>query len=151
MLRATVSFHFQSSDLIMPRARRQSDAKPPRPTDSEVSILAVLWERGPSTVRQVFEVMSSRQEVGYTTVLKFMQIMTDKGLLERDTSIRPQIFRPAETQAKVQGDLVGDLLDRVFGGSTESLVLRALANRRSDPQELEAIRRYLDEIDGGGR
>ena len=95
--------------------------------------------------------MSSRQEVGYTTVLKFMQIMTDKGLLERDTSIRPQIFRPAETQAKVQGDLVGDLLDRVFGGSTESLVLRALANRRSDPQELEAIRRYLDEIEGGGR
>ena len=151
MLRATVSFHPHSSDLIMPRTRRQSDAKPPRPTDSEVSILAVLWERGPSTVRQVFEAMSSRQEVGYTTVLKFMQIMTDKGLLERDTSIRPQIFRPAETQAKVQGDLVGDLLDRVFGGSTESLVLRALANRRSDPQELEAIRRYLDEIEGGGR
>ena len=99
MLRATVSFHFQSSDLIMPRTRRQSDAKPPRPTDSEVSILAVLWERGPSTVRQVFEVMSSRQEVGYTTVLKFMQIMTDKGLLERDTSIRPQIFRPQPSPA----------------------------------------------------
>ena len=91
--------------------------------------------------------MSDRQEIGYTTVLKFMQIMTEKGLLKRDTSIRPQVFEPSEPQAKVQGDLVGDLLDRVFGGSTESLVLRALAARPSKPDELAAIRRYLDQVD----
>ena len=123
-----------------------------KPTDSECLILNVLWQKKNATVREVFEHLEESGEgMGYTTVLKFMQIMTDKGLLERDTSIRPQIFRPAESQAKVQGDLVGDLLDRVFGGSTESLVLRALASRRSDRQELEAIRRYLDEIEGGGQ
>ena len=131
----------------MPRRSRQTKSGPPRPTESEVAILAVLWDHGPSTVRQVHDAMSDRQEIGYTTVLKFMQIMTEKGLLKRDTSIRPQVFEPSEPQAKVQGDLVGDLLDRVFGGSTESLVLRALAARPSKPDELAAIRRYLDQVD----
>ena len=134
----------------MSRRSRQSHDGPPRPTESEVAILAVLWDRGPSTVREVHDEMSERQEIGYTTVLKFMQIMTEKGLLKRDTSIRPQIFQPSETQAKVQGDLVGDLLDRVFGGSTGRLVLRALAARPSKPDELAAIRRYLDQCEETG-
>ncbi len=93
--------------------------------------------------------LSEQQEVGYTTVLKFMQIMTEKGLLRRDASVRPQVFHPARAKSEVQRDMVGDLLDRVFGGSTESLVLRALSARESTPEELSAIRRYLDELEGG--
>ena len=121
-----------------------------RPTESECRILRVLWERGSATVREVHADLSADKEVGYTTVLKFMQIMTDKGLLERDVSVRPQIFRPAQTQSEVQGDMVGDLLDRVFGGSTERLVLRALESRPSSPAEIAAIRKYLDEVEEAG-
>lgn len=136
-------------------ARPRLDPDRRRPTEAEASILATLWERGPSTVRQVHEHLASpqegRQEVGLTTVLKLMQIMTEKGLLVRDTSVRPQVFSPARDQAEVQSDMVGDLLDRVFGGSTENLVLRALATRPSSPEEIAAIRRHLDALDGGDR
>ncbi len=118
---------------------------PPRPTDAECAILAILWARGAATVREVFNDLSERQDVGHTTVLKFMQIMTDKGLLIRDATVRPQVFRPAQDRVKVQQDMVGDLLDRVFGGSMQSLVLRALSARPSSPEELAAIRRYLDQ------
>lgn len=136
-------------------ARPRLDPDRRRPTEAEASILATLWEHGPSTVRQVHEHLASRQEgrqeVGLTTVLKLMQIMTEKGLLVRDTSVRPQVFSPARDQAEVQSDMVGDLLDRVFGGSTENLVLRALATRPSSPEEIAAIRRHLDALDGGDR
>ena len=132
-----------SRDTSTPRGVR-------RPTESECHILRVLWERGSATVREVHEDLTAEKDVGYTTVLKFMQIMTEKGLLERDTSVRPQIFRPAQAQSEVQGDMVGDLLDRVFGGSTERLVLRALESRPSSPAEIAAIRRYLDEVEGAG-
>ena len=122
-----------------------------KPTEAEMSILAVIWECRRATVREVHEALSSSQEVGYTTILKLMQIMTEKGLLVRDTSVRPQVFSPARDQAEVQSDMVGDLLDRVFGGSTENLVLRALATRPSSPEEIAAIRRHLDALDGGDR
>lgn len=121
-----------------------------RPTESECHILRVLWERGSATVREVHADLSAEREIGYTTVLKFMQIMTDKGLLERDVSVRPQIFRPTQTQSEVQGDMIRDLLDRVFGGSTERLVLRALESRPSSPAEIAAIRQYLDEVEEAG-
>jgi predicted transcriptional regulator len=98
-------------------------------------------------VREVYEDLSSRQNVGYTTVLKFMQIMTEKGLLQRDTSVRPQVFRPTREKSEVQGDMIGDLLDRAFGGSTGSLVLRALSARPSTPEEIASIRRFLDGLD----
>lgn len=140
-------------------ARPRLDPDRRRPTEAEASILATLWEHGPSTVRQVHEHLASRQEgrregrpeVGLTTILKLMQIMTEKGLLVRDTSVRPQVFSPARDQAEVQSDMIGDLLDRVFGGSTENLVLRALATRPSSPEEIAAIRRHLDALDGGDR
>lgn len=132
-------------------ARRKLDPDRRRPTEAESSILAVLWGHGPSTVRQVHEQLSARQDVGLTTILKLMQIMTEKGLLVRDSSVRPQVFSPAQDQAEVQTDMVGDLVDRVFGGSTENLVLRALSTRPSTPEEIAAIRRHLDALDGGDR
>lgn len=132
-------------------ARPRLDPERRRPTEAEASILATLWEHGPSTVRQVHERLASGQEVGLTTVLKLMQIMTEKGFLVRDTSVRPQVFSPARDQAEIQSDMVGDLLDRVFGGSTENLVLRALSTRPSSPEEIAAIRRHLDALDGGDR
>ena len=135
----------------MTRSNSSQDQTHRRPTEAECTILAVLWERGSATVRQVFEELSNRQDIGYTTVLKFMQIMTEKGLIERDVSVRPQVFTPAREKSEVQGDMVRDLLDRVFGGSTESLVLRALSTRPSSPEELAAIRKHLDELEGGGR
>ena len=133
----------------MPRPKHDPDRR--RPTEAESSILAVIWERGPSTVREVHEALADRQEVGQTTVLKLMQIMTEKGLLERDASVRPQVFSTAQDQADIQRDMVGDLLDRVFGGSTGNLVLRALSARPSSPDEIAAIRRHLDELERGER
>lgn len=119
-----------------------------RPTDAELAILRVIWEHGPSTVRQVFERMSADQDVGYTTVLKFMQIMTDKGLLDRDTTVRPQVFKVARSERQTQRQLLRDLLDRAFSGSPGNLVLQALSSRKSTPEERRQIRELLDRLEG---
>lgn len=117
------------------------------PTDAELEILAILWERGPSPVRAVFEEMRKRKEIGYTTVLKLMQIMTDKGIVERDQSVRPQIYRTARSRDSVQKNLVGKLLDGAFRGSTGNLVLHALSTRRSTAEERKKIRELLDRLE----
>lgn len=114
------------------------------PTDSELAILTVVWARGETTVREVFNELSSTQGMGYTTVLKFMQIMTAKGLLVRDTTVRPQLYRAAEPQGRTQRGLVGDLLDRAFAGSAGSLALQALSLRKASTDELRAIRDLID-------
>lgn len=132
----------------MARPKSNPDPERRRPTEAECNILSILWDRGSATVREVYDDLSQRQELGYTTVLKFMQIMTKKGLLKRDTSVRPQVFRPARDKADVQRDMVGDLLDRAFGGSTESLVLGALSSRPSTSEEIAKIRKFLDEMKG---
>ncbi|MEQ8762637.1 MAG: BlaI/MecI/CopY family transcriptional regulator [Planctomycetota bacterium] len=128
-------------------ARRETK----RPTDGELEILQVLWELGPSTVRQVHEVLALRRGVGYTTVLKLMQIMTDKGSLERDESVRPQVFRAAAPQSRTQKQLLSDLLERVFNGSPGSLVLQALSSKKTTPEERRRIRELLDRLEGDGR
>lgn len=120
-----------------------------RPTEAELSILRVLWERGPSSVRDVQEVLGAQRPTGYTTVLKLMQIMFDKGLLTRDESVRPQIYRVRNSQQQTQRQLVGDLLDRAFGGSVRTLVLQALSTKKSSPAELAEIERLLDRMEGG--
>ena len=120
---------------------------PPMPTEAEVAILEVLWDQGRSTVRQVHEVLGPRTGVGLTTVLKLMQIMVTKGLLERDTEVRPQVFWPAQAQRQTQKRLVRDLLDKAFSGSPGELVLQALSVRRSTPEELAEIRRLLDDLE----
>ena len=119
-----------------------------KPTDSEMKILSVIWEHGPKTVREVYDLISQRETIGYTTVLKFMQIMTEKGLLERDASVRPQIFSAAQPQQQTQKMMLRDLVDRAFAGSPGNLALQALSTRKSTPQELREIRALLDTLDG---
>jgi predicted transcriptional regulator len=120
-----------------------------RATDAELAILRVLWERGPSTVREVHEALSRERGTGYTTVLKLMQIMYDKGLVGRDESERAHVYRPLQSEESAQRTLVTDLLDRAFGGSATRLVMQALTARRASPDELAEIRRLLDELEGG--
>jgi predicted transcriptional regulator len=120
-----------------------------RPTDAELAILRVLWSRGPSTVRQVHEALSRDRETGYTTVLKLMQIMTEKGLVERDESERTHVYQARFTQEATQQRLVSDLLDKAFGGSASQLVMQALAAKPASADELAQIRRLLDELEGG--
>ncbi len=122
-----------------------------RPTDAELAILRVLWQRGPSTVRQVYEVLSQEREIGYTTILKLMQIMTEKELLDRDESERTHIYQARLTQEQTQEQLVGDLLEKAFGGSASQLVMRALAAKPASADELDQIRQLLDELEGGTR
>jgi predicted transcriptional regulator len=117
---------------------------PPRrkPTDAELAILRVLWTLGPSTVRDVAEALG--RESAYTTVLKLMQIMTDKGLVKRDDSTRSHVYRAASSENKMQKQLVTDLLDKVFAGSAAKLVLQALDAGKASPEELAEIRKLLD-------
>jgi predicted transcriptional regulator len=125
--------------------------KPPaRPTDAELEILSVLWRRGPSTVREVHEELETRR-VGYTTVLKLLQIMAEKGLVARDESERAHVYRARLPQDQAEKRLVGDLLERAFGGSASRLVLRALSSKKASPEEIERIRALLDELEGGNR
>ena len=125
-------------------SRKQAQKKP---TDAELAIIGVIWDRGPSTVREVFRHLSERQKIGYTTVLKLMQIMTEKGLLDRDTSVRPQIFKPARPQRQTQQQLLRDLADRAFSGSPGDLVLQALSSRKATPDERRQIRELLDRLE----
>ena len=118
-----------------------------KPTDSEMKILSVIWEHGPKTVREVYDLISQKETIGYTTVLKFMQIMTEKGLLERDASIRPQIFSAAQPQQQTQKMMLRDLVDRAFAGSPGNLALQALSTKKSTPQELREIRALLDKLE----
>lgn len=123
----------------------------PRPTDAELAILRVLWERGPSTVRQVFEALSLERDLGYTTALKMLQIMHEKGLVQRDDSDRTHVFTASQTQIQTQRTLLDDLLDKAFGGSSMSLVMQALATRKASREDLAEIRKMLDQAEGGKR
>ena len=123
----------------------------PRPTDAELEILKVLWRRGPSTVREVFETLGETRGTGYTTVLKLMQIMAEKGLVTRDESERAHRYAPALEEDEAQRRLVGDLLRKAFDGSARDLVLHALSAERASAEELSEIRRMLDELEGGKR
>jgi predicted transcriptional regulator len=121
------------------------------PTPAELEILSVLWTRGPSTVRDVHETLSAGRETGYTTVLKLLQIMTEKGLVRRDESARAHVYAARLPESQTQRQLVRDLLDRAFGGSAWKLVMHALSAQRASPDEIARIRRMLDEMEGGGR
>jgi predicted transcriptional regulator len=118
----------------------------PRPTDGELAILRILWERGPSTVRQVHEVLSTRDRpmTAYTTALKLLQIMTEKGLVRRDESDRTHVYHSRLSEEQTQRQLVRDLLDRAFGGSSSKLVMQALNAKRATPEELAEIRKLIE-------
>lgn len=128
-----------------------AERQAPRPTDAELAILAVLWERGPSTVRDVHDALSSSQATGYTTVLKMLQIMTDKGLVVRDESQRAHIYEARLSEQRTQRQLLSDLVDRAFGGSQAKLVMQALTGRKASADEINEIRALLDELEGETR
>ena len=115
------------------------------PTVAELAILQVLWSRGPSTVREVAEAMN--REGAYTTVLKLLQIMHEKGLVRRDESQRSHRYQAVSSQRRTQQQLVADLLDRAFGGSMRSLVMHALSSRKASREDLAEIRVLLDELE----
>jgi len=122
-----------------------------RPTKLELAILRVLWEKGPGSVREIQARLSETKETGYTTALKMLQIMTEKGLVERDETVRPQIYRAKFSQQKTQKQLIQDLLHRAFGGSVKALVMQAISTRKSSPEDLEAIEKLLDRFEGGSK
>jgi BlaI family transcriptional regulator, penicillinase repressor len=123
----------------------------PKPTEAELAILRVLWQRGPSTVRAIWEEVSPTQGTGYTTVLKTMQIMFEKGLLKRDEAQRSHVYAASVSEAKTQQQVVRHLLDRLFAGSAPKLVMQALAAKKASPADLAEIRKLLDEMEGGAK
>ena len=135
--------------LVQPLCRKNLVAKPttPQPTPAELGILTILWRRGPGTVREVHEALAST--VGYTTVLKLLQIMTTKGLVTRKESGRTHIYEAAMTEESTQRRMVSDLVDRAFGGSALRLVVQALSTKPATPEEREEIKRLLNEMNGG--
>ena len=122
---------------------------PPRPTDSELAIMRVLWERGPSTVREALESLNSRREqpLAYTTVLRFLQIMTEKGLVVREEGERGHVYEPSVPASQTKQHLVRDLMDRLFDGSARELVLQALGTNKVSRSEIREIRKLLDDLD----
>ena len=121
-----------------------SRATTPKPTDAELAILRILWDRGPSTVRQVHEILAGDRPAAYTTALKLLQIMIEKGLVERDERDRTHIYRARLSEEVTQRQLVRDLLERAFGGSSGKLVMQALATKRASAEELRDIRKAID-------
>ena len=120
-----------------------------RPTKLELAILRVLWQAGPRSVREIQGILNETKPTGYTTVLKMLQIMTEKGLVDRDETTRPQIYRARYSQEQTQRHLVRDLMQRAFGGSVKALVMQALATKKSSQADLDAIEKLLDRIEGG--
>ena len=124
---------------------------PPRPTDAELEILTVLWSRGPSTVREVHETIAKRRPTQYTTVLKQLQVMAEKGLVLRDEEQRAHVYQAARPREWTQRQLAGDMLQRAFNGSAKSLMMGALSSRKASKQELAELRAMLDEYEGKSR
>jgi BlaI family transcriptional regulator, penicillinase repressor len=121
----------------------------PLPTNAELEILRILWREGPQTVRQVHDTVRADRDVQYTTVLKTLQVMSEKGLVVRDESTRSHVYDAAVAESAVKHDLVSDILDRVFDGSAANLVMQALASTRATPEELRQIRRMLGQLNRG--
>ena len=122
-----------------------------KPTDAELEILRILWESGPSTVRFVNEKQNEKKEVGYTTTLKIMQIMTEKKILERDASQRSHVYTTRLKETEIQNQLLDRLLETVFGGSASKLVMQALGRERASKDELKKIRNMLDKLEEAGK
>jgi BlaI family penicillinase repressor len=130
------------------RHNRRMSQKQPRPTEGELAILRVLWEGGPRSVRDIQQVLNELRPTGYTTVLKLLQIMTEKGLVDRDEKVRPQIYRARYSREKTQKQLLQDLLQRAFGGSVRALVLQALSTEKTSAKELAELESLLDRMEG---
>ena len=122
--------------------------KLPKPTEAELAVLRVLWRRGASTVREVWEELGREQSTGYTTVLKIMQIMREKGLVKRDEAERSHVYEAAVSEEQTQRQVMGHVIERVFSGSAHKLVMHALSSKKATRAELAEIRKLLDEMEG---
>lgn len=120
----------------------------PLPTPVELTILQALWTLGPSTVRQIHNALKSERNTGYSTTLKMVQVMTEKGLLLKDHSVRPQVYRPTQPRENTQLRLIDELIQRAFGGSASELVLRAASARRISPGELAEVKKLIEQARG---
>ena len=125
--------------------------EPPKPTEAELEILTVLWSRGPATVREVHEVIAARKPTQYTTILKLLQIMAEKGLVLRNEKQRAHVYEPAKPREWTQQQLAGDLLQRGFDGSARTLMMGALSARKASKEELAELRKLLEEYEKGAR
>ena len=125
--------------------------RPPssQPTEVELQILRILWERRRSTARQIHNRLAEDRDTNYSTTVKMLSVMLEKGLVKRDETVRPQVFWPAATQQRTQQRMLKDLIQKVYDGSAGSLVLQALASQKASPKELAEIRQSLDELEGG--
>lgn len=121
----------------------------PKPTDSELAILQELWKRGPSTVKVIHEALSATRDIGYTTALKLMQIMHEKGLLTREREGKTHIYQPAVSQEKIQNQLLNKLVDTAFQGSAMKLIMQALGNQNTSTDELTQIKSFIEKLEGG--
>jgi predicted transcriptional regulator len=121
---------------------------PPKPTASELEILHILWAKGPSTVRAVLDSLNEKKNLGYTGVLKLLQIMTVKGMVRRDETNRAHVYEARRPADQTKRQLAGDMLQRVFEGSASQLMLHALAGHRTSPEEIEELRRILNDYEG---
>ena len=122
-----------------------------RPTKLELSILNVLWQKGPATVREIHAIVNEAKPTAVNTVLRMLQIMTEKGLATRDDAVRPQIYRPRYSQQQTQTHLVKDLIQRAFDGSVKEMVLRALSTRKPSAKTLKAMEKLLEEFEGDSK
>ena len=129
----------------MAQKKRKTQKNRQKPTDAELEILAALWQKEPCTVREIHELLNEKREIGYTTVLKLMQIMTEKELVTRDESQRSHVYRSKYRQEQTQRQLVGDLLNKAFGGAADKLVMQALRSKKVTADELSKIQELLDE------
>lgn len=118
-----------------------------KPTDSELEILNILWEKGSGTVREIHEILEKNKDAGYTTTLKLMQIMYQKKMLTREADGKTHVYRVVVSKEQTQQQIVERIIDNVFNGSAMNLVMQALGRHKANPEELEAIKKYLDEID----
>ena len=135
--------------LRAPATREAPVPSPPVPTNAELEILRLLWREGPLTVRAVHDALRTRRDIGYTTALKTLQVMAEKGLVTRDDAERSHVYAAAVPEASVKRRLVADLADRLFDGSAAGLVMQVLSARRASPEELREIRRLLDTLRRG--
>jgi predicted transcriptional regulator len=122
-----------------------------QPTEVELRILRILWDHGDSTARQIHNHLAADRETNYSTTVKMLSVMLDKGLVRRDESVRPQLFRTAATQKRTQQRILKEVIQKVYNGSAGSLVLQALASKKASAEELAEIRRLLNELEGGAR
>ena len=122
-----------------------------QPTDAELQLLRVLWENGPSPVRVIHESVSRTKETNYSTTVKMLSVMLDKGLVKRDENVRPHIYRTVKKQETTQKGMLRDLVDRVYGGTPGRMVIQALSSKKASQEELDEIRRLLDELQDGGK